>query len=84
MRRKENISFYILFSIIIGGAAGLALGVAFDKIIMLTACGAVLGLVIGLFTANDKRVVASKTSSAPKKTTTKKTTKKSTKKTTKK
>lgn len=41
MKRKENISFYVLFSIIVGTAAGLALGVAFGKLIMFTACGAV-------------------------------------------
>ena len=69
MRRRENIAFYVLFSIIIGAAAGLALGIAFDKLIIFTIGGAVVGLVIGLFTANDKRVVSSKSAPAPKKTT---------------
>ena len=78
MRRKENISFYVLFSIIIG-AAGVALGVAFDQILMFGIGGAVLGLIVGLFTANDEKITGPKTKATPKKKTTKKA-KKTTKK----
>ncbi len=79
MKRKECISVYVLFSIILGAAVGLALGVAFDRIVTFTIGGAVLGVIIGLFTANDKRFGSSKKEATPKKKTTKKA-KKTTKK----
>ena len=79
MKRRENIAFYVLFSIVIGAAAGLALGIAFDKFEIFTILGAILGMLIGLFTANDKRVINAGKTTTPKKKTTKKT-KKTTKK----
>lgn len=79
MKRRENIAFYVLFSIVIGAAAGLALGIAFSKLEIFTILGAIGGMLFGLFTANDKRVTTAGKTTTPKKKTTKKA-KKTTKK----
>lgn len=67
MKRERCISFYVLLSIIIGTAAGLALGIAFDRIATFTVGGAFVGLIIGLLSANDSRVTPTKTKKVSKK-----------------